>query len=125
MVNLLNPALRVRDLRKLVEPHLCEVKWDCGVDGTSEWVIASFEDSVHKQKLVTWLKSKNVSDTFEIIITDKAWSNLRYLNWSSLLSDLECYLNQENILIVASDRTWVLEYAPQQIVRFGQWVKVT
>ncbi|MBA6231400.1 MULTISPECIES: hypothetical protein [unclassified Colwellia] len=125
MVNLLNPALRVRDLRKLVEPHLHEVNWDFGVDETSEWVIASFEDSLHKQKLVTWLNSKNVSDSFEIIITDKAWSNLRYLNWSKLLSDLECYLNQENILIVASDRTWVMEYAPQQIVRFGLWAKVT
>ncbi|PKH61685.1 hypothetical protein CXF83_19520 [Shewanella sp. Choline-02u-19] len=125
MVNLLNPELRVRDLRKLVEPHLHEVDWDCGVDDTSEWVIASFEDSVHKQKLITWLKSKSVSDTFEIIITDKAWSYLRYLSWSKLLSELEYYLDQESILIIASDRTWVMEYAPQQIVRFGQWVKVT
>ena len=82
MVNLLNPALRVRDLRKLVEPHLHEVNWDRGVDETSEWIIASFEDSTHKNNLFTWLNSKSVSNTFEVIITDKAWSNLRYLSWS-------------------------------------------
>jgi len=125
MINLLNSALRVRDLRKLVEAHLHEVNWDFGVDETSEWVIASFEDSLHKQKLATWLKSKNVSGSFEIIITDKAWSNVTYLNWSKLLSDLGGYLNQENILIIASDRTWVMEYSPQQIIRFGVWAKVT
>ncbi|MGF1742230.1 hypothetical protein L4C34_14310 [Vibrio profundum] len=125
MVNLLNPALRVRDLRKLVEPILHEVSWDRGVDDTSEWVIASFEDSTHKQKLTSWLKSKNIPDAFEIIITDKAWSNLRYINWSKLLLNLEFYLDQENVLIIASNKAWVMEYAPQQIVRFGQWVKIT
>ena len=52
MVNLLNPTLRVRDIRKLVEPYLHEVNWDCGAEDTSEWVIASFEDSTHKQKIV-------------------------------------------------------------------------
>ena len=71
MVNLLNPQLRVRDQRKLVEPHLHEVNWDSGVDDTSEWVVASFEDNIHKQNLITWLNSKSVSDTFDIIITDK------------------------------------------------------
>lgn len=121
MVNLLNPDLRVRDLRKLVEPHLHEVKWDRGVDETSEWVIASLEDSSHKNKLVNWLNSKNISDTFEVIITDKSWSTLKYLSWSKLLSELSTYFDQENILIISSNRTWVMEYAPQQIVRFGQW----
>jgi hypothetical protein len=121
MVNLLNSDLRVRDLRKLVEPHLHKVSWDRGVDETSEWVIASLEDCDHKSKLVNWLNGKNVSDSFEVIITDKAWSNLRYLTWSQLLADLPTYFDQENILIVSSDRTWIMEYAPQKIVRFGQW----
>jgi len=71
--------------------------------------------------LIKWLNSKSVSDTFEVIITDKAWSNLRYLSWSQLLSELESYFDQENILIIASNSTWVIEYAPLQIARFGQW----
>ncbi|MBA6231069.1 MULTISPECIES: hypothetical protein [unclassified Colwellia] len=121
MVNLLNPELRVRDLRKLVAPYLHEVKWDRGVDETSEWVLASHEDNAHKSNLISWLNSKNISGTFEVIITDKAWSNLRYLNWSQLLFGLASYFDQENILIISSDRTWVMEYSPQQIVRFGQW----
>jgi len=58
MVNLLNQALRSRDVRKLVEPHLHEVVWDSGVDETSEWVMASFEDLTHIQKLESWLNSK-------------------------------------------------------------------
>jgi hypothetical protein len=121
MVNLLNSDLRVRDLRKLVEPHLHEVNWDSGVDETSEWVIASLEDSEHRSNLITWLNEKGISDPFEVIITDKAWSNLRRLTWSQFISNLASYFDQDNILIISSDRTWVMEYAPQQIVRFGQW----
>ena len=125
MVNLLNQALRSRDTRKLVEPHLHEVVWGSGVDKTSEWVMSSFEDETHIQKLASWLSSKNISGSTDVILTDTAWSNIQQIPWQSLLNKLEGYFNQKHMLVVAVDRSWVMEYAPQQIIRFGRWVKVT
>ncbi|PWS56341.1 hypothetical protein ACNSN2_07235 [Pseudoalteromonas sp. US3C1013] len=125
MVNLLNQALRSRDVRKLVEPHLHEVVWDSGVDETSEWVMASFEDLTHIQKLESWLNSKEISDSIEVILTDTAWSELQQTTWDALLKKPDDYFNQKHMLVVAADRSWIMEYTPQQIIRFGRWVKVT
>ena len=125
MVNLLNPNLRVRDIRKLVEPNLIEINWDGGVDETSEWIVASFEDFEHTHRLTSWLNSKAISGTFELIIIHDSWSNLEYVTWENLLENLQNYFSQKSTLIIASDRTWVMEYQPQQIVRFGRWLQVT
>jgi hypothetical protein len=125
MVNLLNQALRSRDIRKLVEPHLHEVVWDSGVDETSEWVVASFEDETHIQKLTSWLNSKGVSGSTKVILTDSAWSELQQTTWEALLKKSEGYFKQKHMLVVAADRSWVMEYASQQIIRFGRWVNVT
>ncbi|KPZ65604.1 hypothetical protein AN392_01152 [Pseudoalteromonas sp. P1-16-1b] len=125
MVNLLNQALRSRDVRKLVEPHLHEVVWDSGVDETSEWVMASFEDLTHIQKLESWLNSKEISDSIEVILTDTAWSELQQTTWDALLKKPDDYFNQKHMLVVAADRSWIMEYTPQQIIRFERWVKVT
>ncbi|KMT66049.1 hypothetical protein [Catenovulum maritimum] len=123
MVDLLNPNLRARDLRKLVEPHLFEVNWENGVDETSEWVVASFEEPKHEENLVSWLENKKISSTTELIITDLSWSNLHYLNWSEFLPELPVYFRDQQVLAISSNRSWILEYAPQQIARFGRWVK--
>ncbi|MBB1271130.1 hypothetical protein [Shewanella sp. SR44-3] len=125
MVNLINQALRSRDVRKLVEPHLHEVVWDSGVDETSEWVVASFEDETHIQKLTSWLKSKGVSGSTKVILIDSAWSELQQTTWEALLKKSEGYFKQKHMLVVAADRSWVMEYASQQIIRFGRWVNVT
>ena len=125
MVNLLNQALRSRDVRKLVEPHLHEVVWDSGVDETSEWVMASFEGLTHIQKLESWLNSKEISDSIEVILTDTAWSELQQTTWDALLKKPDDYFNQKHMFVVAADRSWIMEYTPQQIIRFGRWVKVT
>jgi hypothetical protein len=122
MVNLLNPNLRIRDIRKLVEPNLIEITWDEGVDDTSEWILASFEDPEHIQRLNFWLNSKAISGAFELIIIHNSWSNLEYVTWEKLLDNIQSYFNQERTLIIASDRTWVMEYNPQQIARFGRWM---
>ena len=125
MVNLLNQTLRSRDIRKLVEPHLHEVFWDSGVDETSEWVMASFEDEIHSQNLQSWLNSKNVTTSTGAILTNDFWSKLHQITWQDLLIQPANYFNERHIIVVAADRSWVLEYAPQQIIRFGRWVKVT
>ena len=125
MVNHLNQTLRSRDIRKLVEPHLHEVVWDSGVDETSEWVMASLEDETHIQKLASWLSSKKISNSTDAILTDTAWANIQKITWQSFLNKPDDYFNQKHMLVVAIDRSWVMEYAPQQIIRFGRWVKVT
>ena len=122
MVNLLNPELRSRDIRNLVEPHLHEVNWDFGVDETSEWVIACCENETYKNRLVSWLSSKNIPVSENTIVTDTAWANLQHTTWSNLLEKPDEFFNQERVLVVASDRSWVIEYAPQQVIRFGRWV---
>ncbi len=122
MVNLLNPELRSRDIRKLVEPHLYEVNWDFGVDETSEWVIASCENETYKQRLLSWLSSKNIPRTENTIVTDTGWSTLQHIVWSKLLEKPDEFFNRERVLVIASDRSWVIEYAPQQVIRFGRWV---
>ncbi|MBU2978524.1 hypothetical protein [Alteromonas sp. C1M14] len=108
MVNLLKQALRNRDIRKLVEPHLHEVVWDSEVDETSEWVVASFEDKTHIQKLTSWLNSKGVSCFTKVILTDSAWSELQQTTWEVFLKKSEGYLGQEHMFVVAADRSWVI-----------------
>ncbi|QUY43150.1 hypothetical protein [Acaryochloris marina] len=123
MVDLLNPALRLRDLRKLVEHHLHEVKWEYGVDETSEWILAVREDQGHYQKLTSWLQSKNIEASVKAILVDHTWSALEHIDWSSLRNKPERYFYQKDVLIVASDRSWVIEYIScQDIFRFGRWI---
>ena len=125
MVDLLNPALRLRDLRKLVENHLHEVRWEHGVDETSEWILAEIEDQRHYQKLIFWLQSKDIEASAKAILVDRTWSELKYIDWSSLWNKPEQYFYQKDVLIVASDRSWVIEYVSRQdIFRFGRWIKV-
>ena len=87
--------------------------------------MASFEDQTHILELDSWLNSKEVADSTEAIFTDTAWSELQQTTWGALLNRPEDYFNEKHILVVAADRSWVIEYVPQQIIRFGRWVKVT
>ena len=71
------------------------------------------------------MHSKNIEGSYNAILVDTAWSELKYIHWSSLYEQPKQYFYQKHILIVASDRSWIVEYAPQQkIIRFGRWVKV-
>lgn len=125
MVNLLNTNLRVRDIKKLVEPNLIEITWDEGIDETSEWITASFEDNNHTQRVISWLNSKAINANFELIVIRSYWSNIEYITWEKLLENIRGYFDQESTLIVATDRTWAMEYEPQQIARFGRWLPLT
>ncbi len=125
MVNLLNPDLRLRDLRKLVEPHLQEVKWECGVDETSEWIMASIENQKHYQKLTSWLYSKNVEASAKAVCVDAEWFELKQIYWSEICKNTEHFFCQKDIFVIASDRSWVAEYAFRtEVFRFGCWIKV-
>ena len=123
MVDLLNQELRLRDIRKLVEHHRHEIKWEHGVDETSEWIIASVKDQDHYQKLTSWLCSKDILGSFNAILVDRAWSEVKNVHWSSLCDKPEQYFCQKDILVVASNRSWIVEYASsQEIIRFGRWI---
>jgi hypothetical protein len=122
MLNLLNPELRVRDIRKLVEPHLHEVNWERGVDETSEWVLASFENVNYRNRLVSWLTSKKLSNTKTAIVTDKTWSKIQTTPCIDLFAKPEMIFNKNNLIVVACDRSWVIDYAAEQeVIRFGRW----
>ena len=121
MVNLLNPELRTRDLRKLVEPNFYKVHWEIGVDETSEWVLASLENEKYQAKLSSWLKSKKIDDNFEAICVDPSWSNLYFIKWQDLYEDLDVFFTNGNKFIISANRSWILEFSSEQIVRFGRW----
>ena len=125
MVNLLNPALRPRDIRKLVKRHLHNVEWESGVDETSEWIIASTKNLKQYQKLISWLYSKNIEASRQAICIDAAWSELSQISWDAICSNPEYIFAQKDVLIVSSDRLWVIEYSSlQEIFRFGRWVRM-
>jgi hypothetical protein len=125
MVNLLHPDLRLRDLRKLVEDHLNKVTWERGVNETSEWIIASTnkkQNQKHRQNLISWLCSKNIKTSAKAICVDTGWSELKPMQWGAICNNPERIFHQKDVLVIASDRSWIIEYASrQEIFRFGRF----
>ena len=100
MIDLLTKDLRVRDIRKLVEPSLHEVIWEDGSNKSSEWVMASFEDETHRIKLVSWFKSKGIGAETDVLATDTAWSDVKVISWSSFCQSPEDFLSTSRALFI-------------------------
>jgi hypothetical protein len=124
VVNLLGPGLRSRDIRKLVESNMHEVMWDAGGDETSEWILAAFEERAPNQKLEAWFKSKGISESEKILVADAAWSEIKRITWGEFQMQAADYFGDSHLLIIGTDRTWLLEYHPLKIARFGRWFGV-
>jgi hypothetical protein len=60
MPDLRNPALRYRDVNRVTDHRLLEVAWEPGVEVKNEWVYASLESESHRERLLTWLRSKKI-----------------------------------------------------------------
>ena len=119
MTNLRNPDLRARDMRKLVSYKSQEIVWDEGCDSSSEWVFASLESEAHIESLLNWLISKGVNSSCEFILVDSGWSKLKKLTWGDLLTNPAMYFGKDSFKLYDIDLNWVLEYEPQEVVRFG------
>jgi hypothetical protein len=123
MTDLRNPKLRVRDLRRLVEPKLHAVVWDAGVEKKNEWVYASLESKAHRSKLLDWLRSKGVEGKEEALWFDPSWTKPRKILWRDILNRPDEFFSDDPFQLVSLDLTWALGYMEQGVARFGHWQK--
>jgi hypothetical protein len=120
MTNLRHPGLRVRDIRKIISYKHQATKWKQGFDEGSEWVLASLENELHKEKLLVWLSSKNISLSCELLWIEPSYSKVQRMRWGEILSSLECYFGSHAFHLYDIDLQWVLEYSTTQVARFGR-----
>ncbi|MBE0385408.1 hypothetical protein PLUTE_a5324 [Pseudoalteromonas luteoviolacea DSM 6061] len=99
---------------------LQSIVWDAGCDETSEWVFASTEDARHKEGLLKWLGSKNIDPSCEVVRVNSLSAEIERIVWSDILKAPELYFSGKEFKIYDVDLAWVLEYAPQEIARFGR-----
>lgn len=121
MTNLCNPNLRIRDIRKIIGYKYHLIQWDQGIEKDSEWVFASLESEVYEEKLLSWLKSKNISLSCESLLVDPNWTKIQRLTWEKILSNPEHYFGESDFQLYQIDLDWVLEYKALPVVRFGRF----
>ena len=121
MTNLRNTNLRARDVNKLAGYKFFSLYWDQGCDSTSEWVIASLSEKKHRELLVNWLSSKDIEHASEVVVLTLVDSPIRRYTWQDILNDLEIIFNGVPCKIYEIDFKWHLEYAEQEIARFGRY----
>jgi hypothetical protein len=120
MTNLRHPSLRIRDIRKIIIYKRQAIKWEQGLEGKTEWVFASLENAVYKEKLLVWLTSKNILPLCELLLIDPSCSKIQKLRWEEILSNPERYFGNSAFHLYDIDLEWVLEYSTTQVVRFGR-----
>ncbi len=121
MSNLRSSDLRTRDIRKLVNFKSQEISWDKGCDETSEWVLASLENEAYRERLKAWLLSKNISPENQGLKIDSGWKEPKRVSWEEFLLTPEVHFGKEMFEVYDIDLKWVMEYQPQEIVRFGRY----
>lgn len=121
MTDLRNPDLRVRDLRHIVRPKIHSIIWDPGIEQNNEWIYASLENEAQRNRLVRWLKEKNINEDYECVYFNDSWTEAKLIKWQNLVSTPEKYFSGESFEVVGFDLTWFLGYAKQGVARFGRW----
>jgi hypothetical protein len=123
MIELRNPALVIRDLRRIVKPKLHEVVWDAGAEENNEWVYASIESDIYKKRLIDWLTSKLVDDGTEMLLFGPGWNQVKSIGWRDILQRPEEFFCGLDFHSVNVEITWILEYTKTGVARFGRWKK--
>jgi hypothetical protein len=121
MSDLRNPNLRIRDIRKLVALKSQLIEWDQGCDKSSEWVLASIANDRYLDRLMSWLRSKNVAQGNECLMTNNAWHEPRTIRWHDLFDHPLDFFGGDGFQLYDIDLEWVLEYAAQEVARFGNF----
>jgi hypothetical protein len=120
MINLRHPGLRVRDIRKIISYKHQEIKWEKGLDEKNEWVFVSLENELYERRLLSWLSSKNIPPTCELLWIDPSYSSVQRMRWGEVLSSPQCYFGTHAFNLYDIDLKWVLEYSKTQVARFGR-----
>ena len=120
MSNLRSLNLRARDIKKLAMHKLQDIAWDTGCDESSEWVFVSIDSAAHKDRLLEWLGSKGIQLSSEVVIVTTPDAEVQRLSWGDILFAPEQYFSGREFKMYDVGLVWVLEYAPQEIARFGR-----
>ncbi len=119
--NIRNQDLRTKDIRKLISLRDHELVWDSGLETNNEWVFASLENIESKNKLLNWLKSKNIENSNQAIMVDPSWSVTKEVTFGELINKPERFFRASPFQIIDLDLQWTLDYISQEVARFGRW----
>ena len=72
-----HPDLRVRDIKHIVALKRFDIQWDDGQVRESEWVYVSLEDDAHRDRLLAWLRSKDLDWRLDY----RQWGVARFGRW--------------------------------------------
>jgi hypothetical protein len=120
MPDLRNPALRYRDVNRVMNHRFLEVTWEPGVEAKNEWVYASLESKSHRERLLAWLHSKKIPADADAFLFWPGQSRLFTVLWREVLEDPKCFFADRGFRIVSKDIDWALEYQSAFVARFGR-----
>lgn len=115
MLDLTNTNLKLRDLRKVVEPTLHEIEWQ-KESSSSEW--AHIENS---STLENWTFKIPVKTSEVVLVTDKSWSKSVIHDWQFVRGNLLDLKDNGFTLFISQHKLWALEISMVGVARFGYW----
>jgi hypothetical protein len=116
-----HPDLRLRDIKHIVALKRFDIHWDRGTVPESEWVYASLEDYAHRERLLAWLRGKNVSESAEAFVLGGGYNDWTSVTWGEILAHPEKFFDDRPRKIVSKDLDWRLDYRKECVARFGRW----
>lgn len=120
--DLRRPDLRWRDVRRVVNHRSQEIIWEPGFDAKNEWVYATLESDAHRERLLAWLRGKNVprdSDAFLFVLPPTPV--LVSATWAEILDAPEKFFGGPGFELVSKDLDWRLDHKESCVARFGRW----
>lgn len=97
------------------------VKWERGFETNNEWVFISLETPESTDKLLDWLRSKNIEDSNQAIMVDPNWTVKRDVSYGELINQPKRFFRSAAFQVIDLDLQWTLEYLDQEIIRFGRY----
>jgi hypothetical protein len=116
-----HPDLRLRDIKHVVALKRFSIQWDRGTVPESEWVYVSLEDAAHRERLLAWLRSKNISESADAFVLGGGYSDWTTITWGEVLAHPEKFFDGQPVKIISKDLDWRLDYRQGCVARFGRW----
>lgn len=121
MSNLRNSDLRARDVFRLAGYKFASLRWDKGCDESNEWVMASTAEEKHRQSLIGWLLSKKIDPNTDVVAVTLVNDPVLRYKWGEIQASPENVFNGAPTTLYEIDFMWQLEYAEQEVARFGRY----
>jgi hypothetical protein len=116
-----HPDLRLRDIKHIVALKRFDIQWDRGTVPESEWIYASLEDDAHRERLLAWLRSKNISESADAFVLGGGYNDWTSITWGKVLAHPEEFFDDRPRKIISKDLDWRLDYRKEGVARFGRW----